>query len=413
MYVQPTKSQIRTLSLKGVNLIPYVMKTSVFETVCKPYLTATIEIRDNQNIIDGLNIVGGEDVTIAFSSPPNEAVWQNQFKVLSLQGQAENDNLKSIIYKIDVIGETYLQDRSQLVQSGHTNQPGTSAIQQVWSKYLSADTLKIRDQSPSMFQEAFNIINKKPFTAIYDLMRTLTGGPYAAGNALLFRDKDNVNLAPLETLLNDQSSQETFVQKETWGANFFDKDIYRAIIYAEAKSNRGASGGRSSIGEVAAAGIQGKQVFDFATANLIFQTGKAIESKVQGRSLGTILNSVLSQAQGALGGLPNIQAFNSKQTPNSQAPHNKTMAERLLSANARNGPQLELKVPLQTGINVTVGKGITANLLPPAGDTGTNPFSYSTSGWYLVTDLCHELLGENQQMVGTTTMQCIKGGFNT
>ena len=94
------------------------------------------------------------------------------------------------------------------------------------------------------------------------------------------------------------------------------------------------------------------------------------------------------------------------------AAHQKTMNEKMYSAQVRSGPQLQWKVPLQTGINVTVGRGATVFLAPPT-DQAIDPSTLSYGGLYFVTDLAHELVvTENTGIIGTTTMQGMKPGYN-
>ncbi len=386
-YVEPCHALIRSTSVKGFDTTLFTMGVKVYESVCKPHRTSTLTIFDDQNVIEGLGVVAQDPISFAFSAPPNGDVYEADMDILSITGQANPDNLKAITYTIESVDHTFYQDRSQLVQRGFTSQMVTDCINQVHGTYLGSVGLNTRSGGSNMFQEAYDITNKKPYTAIYDLAKMLSGGSYAQGNALYYRDRRTMVLASLEDLFSQMGSQGTFIQKDTWGANFFDAQIYQAIIYAEAKSNR-TVGGRSAGGEIAATAAQGQQVFDYMTAGINFIGGGG--------------------GSGGLGGSPNVQATNSKQTPDSNAPWRKTIGERKFSASARGGPQIELQVPLQTGINVTVGYGITAQLLPSGSDMlGGNPFRNSASGQYLVTDLVHALTGRTEQAHGTTTIQGI------
>ncbi len=387
-YVEPTHALIRSTSVKGYDTTLFTMGVKVHESVCKPHRTATLTIFDDQNIIEGLGVIAKDPASFAFQAPPNGDIYEADMDILSVEGKATPDNLKAIIYTIEMVDHTYYQDREQLVQTGHVNQGVSDAINQVHGRYLSSIGLSTRSGGSNRFEEAYDVTNKKPYTAIYDLAKMLSGGSYSKGNALYYRDRYSMVLASLEDLFSQMGSQESFIQKDTWGANFFDADIYRAIIYAEAKSNK-TIGGRSAGGEIAATAEQGQQVFDYMTAKNVFSAAGG-------------------SSAGGLGGSPNIQSTNSKQTPDSNAPWRKTIGERKFSASSRGGPQIELQVPLQTGINVTVGRGITAQLLPSGSDMlGINPFRNSASGGYLVTDLVHALTGRKEQAVGTTTIEGI------
>jgi len=412
-YVSPGKAALRSLSIKGVNLLQYTNSVKVFESICKPYLTAQVVIIDNNNLMDNMDIVGGEQCNIAFHSPPNEYVYNCTLQILNLKGRPNPNNLKSVIYTIDLIGPTYFQDKANLVQSGHKGQTGTDAIQQIWGQYLGKEPLSILMGSIGMLgdKEGYTVNSMKPLAAIDDIMKTLLFGGSKTGNVMLFRDRDGVKLAPLEFLFMGMGSQETFIQKETWGANFFDPMIYNAIISAQALTDRN-NGGRSSVGEIAGAVKQSKMVFDMFEGKIATYLNAA-QQVASGNFGGSVPISSMMQSisQGALGGAPNIQSTNSSLWPRATAPDNKTMEERLFSAQSRGGPQIQIKVAMQTGLNVTVGKGATIRLMPPSGDYQYNIFSYDSGGQYLVTDLVHELTADDSQFNGFTTIQGIKGGM--
>jgi hypothetical protein len=109
-----------------------------------------------------------------------------------------------------------------------------SAISEVFGKYLSADTLEIFKSSNGMLgseKEPTTVDHKKPFAAIDQLRGYLKYSPHSP--SVFFRDRDHVHLAPLGDLFHAAVLMD-YIQKETWGIDMFDKDIYRSIIVAQA-----------------------------------------------------------------------------------------------------------------------------------------------------------------------------------
>jgi hypothetical protein len=108
-----------------------------------------------------------------------------------------------------------------------------------------------------------------------------------------------------------------------------------------------------------------------------------------------------------------MQITDSNRWPNATAPFTKTSDEKAYSAMVRGSPWLTLKVPLQSGLNATVGVGIQAYLVPPTGDIRNYNFnSYPLSGAWLVTDLVHELFTDTSlEVMGTTVLKCCKGSL--
>jgi len=409
-WVDPTISQIRSVSILGVDVTGYINAIRIFETVCKPYITGQITLVDTNNLIENMKIQGGESVQGAFQAPPNESVYEFDTRVLTIKGHPAPNSLKKVIYTIDIIGPLYYSDRGSLVQSAHKGQTGTSAIQQIFGQYLGTDTLTSLQESIGMIgdKQGFTVNNKKPLTAISDISKQSLF-PGQSGNVLMFRDRYGVILAPLDYLMSNLSSQEKFIQKEVWGFEMDPQDIYRAIIFAASDNSR--SGGRGGMAEVAAVANQSQVTFDMHNAELKIKDAASIV----GGAISSGLNAVtgfFGIPPGGLGGSPNVQVHNTQLQPAATAAFNKTMAEKMRSAQARGGPQLQWKVPLQTGINVTVGRGATVLLAPPTDQT-IDLNSISTNGIYFVTDLAHELVVTDLgDVVGTTTMQGLLGGLS-
>ncbi len=409
-WVDPTISQIRSISINGIDVTSYTNAIRIFETVCKPYITGQITLVDTNNLIENMKLQGGETVRGAFAAPPNDSPpYEFDTRILTIKGHPAPNSLKKAIYTIDIIGPLYFQDRGSLVQSAHKGQIGTSAIQQIFGQYLGGDSLKVLQESIGMLgdKQGFTVNNKKPLTAISDIAKQSLF-PGQSGNILMFRDRYNVNLAPLEYLMNNLSEQEHFIQKEVWGFEMDPLDIYRAIIFAAADNSR--AGGRGGMGEVAAVANQSQVTFDMHTSDLKITDA----APISGGLISNALNSVsgfLGLSPGGLGGSPNVQVHNTQLQPAATAAFNKTMKEKMYSAQARGGPQLQWKVPLQTGINVTVGRGARVLLAPPT-DLPVDLNSIGTNGLYFVTDLAHELVvTELGDVVGTTTFQGLLGGY--
>jgi hypothetical protein len=412
-WVDPTLSEYRSVTLKGADVVSYTNAIRVFETVCKPYITGQLTLVDNNYVIENLDIKGGEEITGSFRAPPNDKTYDFKAKVLTIKGTPNPANLKTIIYTIDFIGHLYYADRGNMVQQAFQGQTATGAAQTIFNKFLGTDKLNIPVGSIGMLgdKNAYTVNNKKPITAITDIMKTMLFGQYKTGNVLFYRDAEQVNIVPLEHLFNTLSSQEKYIQKETWGTELDPLDIYRAIIFAAADNSRSGAG-RGAAAEISATAGLKKGVFNQFDGSFKWVSNVTDALGSFGKGNNPITSSFVQSAVGGIGGSPIIQLNDSNRWPDATAPHNKTINEKIYSAQARGGPQIQFKVPLQSGINSTVGKGVTLYLMPPGGDFPKSEDAYSTGGLYLVTDLAHELVtGDNNEIIGTTTMQAIRGGY--
>lgn len=406
---QPTKASVRNITLKGVDLRLHINKVSVYETITKPYLTAKLKIYDNNNLIDNMQLVGGEPCYFCLDAGDGK-IYEANLNVLKVHGERSSQSLRTMVYDVDLIGPEYFKDKSSIVQHSFKGIPGTQAIQLLHSKFFGTG-LRLLSQSLGPISKQSHIVSAlKPFKAINDIRKKLLYAQYQTGNTLYYRDKEGHVLGPLEQLFSQLSPQANFIQKTTWGHNYFQDVVAAqyAIIAVQANVDFSDSG-RGGMKNISAAKTQEKKVFDFRTKKLVTNVMASAVSpgKVIGSAIGlgaAIINSVA----GGHGGFPNYMTMDSDhhsvQTHHSQ----KTERERLYNAMILDGPALTVKVPIQGGLDCTVGKGCNLNLIPSTGDI--NPGLTDASGLYLITDICHEVIASDQQMTGTTTFQCVRGG---
>lgn len=408
---QPTKSRVKSLYIAGVDFTAHVNQLRVYETIQKPYLTAKITIIDNNNVLDNMGLVGGEPVEFSFDGGDGPT-YDASLYVLKVKGQKSNDSLRAQIYDIECIGVAYFNDKKNLVQKSFKFIPGTQAIQSIHSQYVGTDAgLRILAESIGPLSlQSYIVSAQKPFKAINDIKKRLNYGGFKSGSTLYYRDRDSYVLGPLEALFAQLSAQQTFYQEATWGKNWFDVvRAQNAIISVVADCDYNDSG-RSSMSDIADKVSQEKKVFDFRIKDL------AVNKSASMPSIGSIVGSAFSLASAVLGGgsshggKPNYSVMDSAHLPTQLDPSAKSEAEQLYGALIKNGPGLTVKVPIQSGIQCTVGKGADLRLLPPVGDVneiGPN----MASGMYLITDLMHYLCSDDRQMTGVTIFQCARGGL--
>ena len=420
-FIKPTDGKVRSVVLDGNDITDFIQCIRVYESLCKPYLTAHLTIIDNDNVIENLAIVGGEPCEISFFSPPNQRIYDCLVSVLNLDGHQSPNNVKTQIYEMDLIGHVYFDDKANIVQKAFSGS-GTAAIQGIWNSYLQSDTLQILSQDSGQMgksDEKSQVQHQKPLAAI-DKIRGYLKFP-SNSPSVFYRDRDSAKLAALLDLFG-KGALWAYIQKETWGANLLDPDIYSTIIIAEAMvdknfANEAKGGGRGGTGAMAKAAVQGQAVFDlFKGIPAKFASAAGVTSGNFGSGisgLGKVLGGAFPTIQGGLGGSPNIQYTNSNRWDRGSAPDTATMGSQGIAAEIKNGPQMKIKVPLQTGLEATVGKSVNITLLPPTGDLPTGYARNSQNGDWLVKDLMHELYNDKREVKGTTVMQLIRGGYGS
>lgn len=183
--VTTTKARVLQCQIKGAELHPYCRKVTIRESICTSYISGEVVLYDNNDVVNGLQLVGGEEVNISFDAPVNPRIYKVKLRVLAIQGEPSPENLKTIIYTISLVGDGYFTDRENLVQdSPPVGTPGASLAQKIWkdcgflSQLFTLIDAPIRDAT-----EAFTIQNVKPFTAIAQIRNQMNYPQYPSAPA--------------------------------------------------------------------------------------------------------------------------------------------------------------------------------------------------------------------------------------
>lgn len=410
--IQPCKVAIRGCWIRGVEVTPQIQGISIFETMCKPYITATISINDSGNIINNLGLRGGEQVVFAVDNgmQNDNAIYESVQYILSIDETEINDNYRTMFYSIRTATEAFFNNRANIVQQSFMNIPGTAAAAAIHEQYVGGDApLNIGMASLGLIAKTesggYNTNNKKPFKAIKDILERLAYGGINTGSTVYFRDRRQYVMAPLEQLFLTMGSQEHFIQKQTWGTDFTEalggNDIYRSIIHGTTKIDENKGKQRGAMGAVtaAAAGVLNMWDQNAGTEAVLMPFATAVITAAEGLAG--------SFAKGRMGGLPNVvQTDSRRQAPSTDQQIN-MVAQNAFQARVKDGTNYLIKVPCQSGFNVTVGKGITADLLPPIGDADGNR-SQTVGGQMLVADVNHECYFDDREVQGTTIMRAVQ-----
>lgn len=414
-FVQPTDCAFRKFLLKGTDVRQHVRQFNIYETISKPYFTGKAVFIDNQNVLDNLNIVPGDKLEFVMDLGYGK-IREGMLHVLNTDEPSPTQSLRAQHITMNFIDGVYYKDQASLVQ--HAFGPGiigTQAIASLAQQYLGESIKVLSTSLGPLSKESHVISSLKPFTAINRIKEMLTYAESKTGTTLFFKDKEGLVLAPLEKLFQQLSPQQTFIQKATWGANWYDiAEAFNSVIAVTVTVDPEKNGGSRGSGDRSVAKIkQEQQVFDLKTKKLLIN--KMASQVGLGKLAGSAASIIGGLQQFANisrhGGVPNYHVMDSAKFNPATHSSVKAQQERLYQSMVKNGPMVTIKVPIQSGIDCTVGKGINAKLLPPAGDYS----GYAKSligGLMLVTDLCHEFHNTDKKVKATTTMRCAKGGMN-
>jgi hypothetical protein len=386
----PTKVACQSFTINGVELFEFINSAEIYEDIDKPYLQVIFHIIDNQNMIEPMNLSGGEPITFIALSDGGPSYKLTDLQVYLVDGQRQSKQLRAQYIKITALGSQYFNDQKNIVQQSFTKIIGTDIIKSVHNQYIGG-SLNILTPSSGLWaiNNSIDVSGSKPFEAIDYYGKYMVWGSIITGNPKYFHDNKGVNHAPLEYLMQNLSSQADFIQKATWGSSW--QDIFtsqNAIIDLTTLVDLQGSGGSTNAKKSSQFAIQSLHVFDVHSHKTIFNTpARPLFPTNFGSS--------------KYGGQQNTYFVDTEKFP----PGTFYQADKSSAYNALVESAVEciVKVPCQTGFNCTVGKGYTISIIPPMGDQNTVADS-QFNGLYLATQILHELHFYDHPLAGTTTI---------
>lgn len=215
--ITPTQVMLHTCSIAGVDFRTivngeiiqrfHVQEFRVYEDNCKFYFTGQLVIEAQQNVFERF-LAPQAEVVLSFQAPPNDKIYTEKFRVYSYESKPrEGDLVNSMIVTIALVGEEYFKDKSTQVQMNFNNQSGTSAASQIHQKDLSFfGPLAVPLQSLGMIglqNHAHQVLSKSPSKAIHDILDKSVFPVPSSGPAVYFRNKPGYVIAPLEHLIKN------------------------------------------------------------------------------------------------------------------------------------------------------------------------------------------------------------------
>jgi hypothetical protein len=379
--INPTKCKLLACYVKGIDASIMTQGITVYESTCKPYLTATITIVDNLNRLSQAGVARQDQVDFAFEAvdAAESKVYSQTMYILTIDPAIAETKPPTVPYTITCASVSYFNDASSIVQMGHNGATGSGDCQRIHSQYVDPSKgLEVKGSSSILAtsQNPSQTENKHPFKAINDIIKKVVWS--GLGTAAYFADANHYVLSPPSTLFDEMGSQEHFTQTITGGSDWRNTfELVRCIIAVQSVVDANTApaaekGGKQSLNIF---GLQeGKELIKQTTGGGQFHLGP-IGSQMHNATLDT-----LRQPLSAFGPIKAIQDHD-------------------YLARIAASPNYLAKVPINTGIKVTVGKGVTLTLLNTDGSQFTEN--------YLVADLMHTCYFDERLVQGTTTMRCV------
>ena len=411
----PTKCKIRSCTIEGVNITQYVQNIKVYESMCTPYIKADLTIIDNNGIIVGIadgspGSLAGAEIKFAFDA--GEVPYEQTQYILTVDGQPSEQNKRIQVYNIGTIGISYVKDRATLVQSTVQGQTAIQKAMAVHTEYVEDQGIGITSDSQGMVgtdKQSYHISNVKPFKAIEDLLKRAVY-PQWAPPTVYFRNADMHIMGPLEQIFATAAPNYDFIEAATWASDYrnmfgdssnaprtsqgaHDMIMAATVIVKEDDLKKS----RTNLHNIASSAFQAHRVFDSATH------GRPMNLPAVPSGIGSLLSALSGIGSNMEGGSQNIHILDSLRQSPSTDPVMQRPREQEFLARVQDADKYLVKVPIKNGLKLTVGQGVNARILAPAGDQIQH--AKLVGGLMLCADVMHDVYFDIRTVMGTTTFR--------
>lgn len=391
----------------------------VYEDICKAYLTAQLVIEDQLNRTDPY-LHPAVQVEISFKTEQSKP-YTEIFRIYSIESKPkENDLVAGMIITLNLIGEEYYNDTQNTVMQNFKNETATSAVAKIHGQFIAENgPLQITPSTGFIGKDdhPHQVMNMKPITAIHNLLDKAISAAWKTSAYTYFRNKDGYVVKPLEQLLRTSPVVAYFTHKPALSESVIDTLYgYNKIIHIRPMA---------PPSEQTAQGIRNVEIdsltktssfFDLKTGNYITALNglkknvdifKSLRSNAA-KNIADIGNAFLKDSiKSQFGARLLFNAINEDRQDrqiDKNGPGGYNDAEQAFLAALAFTKKYWISVPLESGINVTIGKRI--NAIYPV-ETKT------TAKTLFVARLIHELQFKTpgskhyEPVRGTTDMYCV------
>lgn len=416
--IQPTRVTLRNCVIGSTPHIEYgsekenfaVHSLRIYEDICKSYFTAQLVIEDQINQTDPY-LYPATQVVVSWTVEPTNKTYTEKFRVYSIESSPkQNDLYAGMNITLNLIGDEYYNDMQNTVMRNFPNVTATQAAKQIHEEFLTENGGIQVSESIGLIGKTnypHEVRNMKPIKAIHDLLDKAVKGTSAF---VYFRNKPGYVIAPLEELLTSSPILGNFIHKPGQGSSL--KDVltgYNNIIHFRPMappSQETAKGVRNT--EIDSL-MKTSSFFDMKTGNYL-QNLSGLTGRVNSlKSIDDLAKSVLNKSIKSPFGArmifnPTNEDRQDKNVDKNGPAGHKAIEEAFL-ANLSYAKKYWISVPMQSGINVTIGNRI--NCVYPI---GLRPMAKSLFVARLIHELQFKIPGSQryEPPQGTTEMYAVE-----
>lgn len=383
--VQPSRVTLKTCIIGSTPHIDFqnnnikenftVHSIRIYEDICKAYFTAQLLIEDQINQTDPY-IYPATEVLISWTVEPTNKTYTEKFRIYSIESKPkDNDLYAGMLITLNLIGDEYYNDTQNTVMQNFPNITATQAAAQIHNTYIAENgPISVIDSIGLVGKtdHPHEVTNMQPIKAIHDLLDKAVKGTSAF---VYFRNKPGYVIGPLQELMETGSINGNFIHKPGQGAQI--KDVltgYNNIIHFRPMappSQETAQGIRNAELDSL---MKTSSFFDIKSGQYI-QNVSGLTSRISTgiSSLDGLFKEVFNKSvKSPFGARLLFNAINQDRqelTVDKNGPAGHKAAEEAFLAALSYSKKYWVVVPMQSGINVTIGNRI--NCVYPVGERPT------------------------------------------
>lgn len=399
-------------TVDGEDLLEVMVEAKMYQSILRPFIVCDFILRDFDGIGNRLKLIGGEPVSFKCFSREGLPIRWDGF-VTKQTGEIDIDQrrLKGTI--ITATNQAYIRNDINKVTGSWRNIPGSSLIAEIHKKYLGGEPIHRIAPSLGMIgeKEPFILRNERPFDSIAKIRYAITSSAYSKSGAYTyFRDIDGYVLLPLEQLFAEAGrNAPKYIERETIGS--FAADVFKTndnILDFKSMTTFGGTGtGFSSIAQ-SASGVS-NHTWDFL-GNQFKKGPRGNPSPPNFKGTLPFIFDFVGVADSLMNYIPHDKRMN-KISPKDI----KAGGEKLTAEMVQNGPGYKMAVLFDLGAELTVGRGVIAEPMPPSAGltTGFHRLPKDRAGGLgLIINLTHTIKNNAEtRPQGITVVECAQGGF--
>lgn len=384
-----------TASSGSLDLSNIFLSANIYESIFTPGIVGEFEILDTEDYVGQLHLSGGESIVFTFA-PPSENYITYNFSLNSIDEVETLGSMKAKVFKLCCVSTEALAARTNHVQKSYNTQI-SNMIPDIFSNFLKSGK-KINVEETQGIQRHVSP-NIKPYALIEELRKNAVSLQNKSSNFMFFENAAGFNFVTIESMFKN-GSVASFVQSDAVGSSWGPPVETNIISFQIIRQ-------MNAIDQIGLGGAGGANVASYDVRTKTYKV-----DKVQPADFVTggkkILSDMLKKQFGAKAGIFSFITDNTI-NPNSYASEGNPAKAAYLSQ------MLQNQVNVEVLGNTTLKAGACVDLTIPrrVATTGMNSTDPLINGQFLMAKVAHIIKRPQSRPRYVTSMECLKGGFDT